>query len=69
MSKKSEAPQSRRHIWVFDEDWEFLSRAFGESIGVGPAIRRIVQLHVNGLRAKQQRLIDEGAAARRELGE
>lgn len=70
MSKKLEAPQSRRHIWVFDEDWEFLERYFGKAsenrTGVGPTIRRIIQIYVGNLRALEQKRIDARTAQQKE---
>jgi hypothetical protein len=56
MSKRAELPQSRRHILVFDEDWDFLERAFGigspNRFGVGPAIRQIIHAKVKDMKAK-----------------
>ena len=63
MSRRSVLPQGRRHIWVYDEDWEFLTEHFGpdspSKMGVGPSIRNIVHIYVKRLRAKQQELIDQ----------
>jgi len=56
MSKRAELPQERRHIQIFDEDWEFLVEAYGpgspSKIGAGPAIRKLV--HSFCLRQRQQ---------------
>jgi hypothetical protein len=56
MTKKSTLPQSRRHILVFDEDWEFLEQEFGKQsahpIGVSEVIRMIVHARVTGLKMK-----------------
>ena len=63
MSKKAELPQTRRHVLVFDEDWNFLLETYGaqgqKPIGVGAAIRRIVHAKVLALRDRQNRAIDE----------
>lgn len=62
MTRKSITPSSRRHIWVFDDDWEYLEKKFGPAtesrFGVGPAIRQIIHLYVGNLRAKEQSLVD-----------
>ncbi len=62
MSRRSELPQSRRHVLIFDEDWEFLEANYGQysanRIGVGVAVRRIVHQQVRFLRQKAQDLAD-----------
>lgn len=62
MSRKSLKPQSRRHIWVYDDDWAYLDARFGEASesrqGVGPTIRRIIEIYVTNLKAREQQLID-----------
>lgn len=60
MSKKSPQSQSRRHVHIFDEDWDFLERSFGGRISVSQAIRKIVHVRCNELRAKVQHKIDSG---------
>jgi hypothetical protein len=56
MTRRHEKPTSRRHIQIFDEDWEFLEANMGPEsaspLGVGTAIRMIVHAKVQGLRAK-----------------
>lgn len=65
MSRKTSLPQSRRHIPVFDEDWEYLTMVFGgesdSKVGVGPAIRTMVHATVGNLRARAQAQIDQQA--------
>lgn len=62
MSRQNSRPASRRHILVYDEDWEWLMEHFGpmsgRPFGVGPSIREIVHKHVNGLRTRVQERID-----------
>ena len=62
MSKRSVLPQSRRHILVYDEDWEFLDTAFGKDtekpIGVGVAIRQLIHASVSRMKADIQRALD-----------
>lgn len=60
MSKKSVLPQSRRHIWVYDEDWEFLSH-WNQSTrgpGNGATIREIIHNRVRAAKEKQVRALD-----------
>lgn len=64
MSKKSLLPQSRRHIHVFDEDWEWLTMHYGDAappryrIGISAAIRALIHQKVLALRARQDRAVD-----------
>ena len=62
MSKKARLPQSRRHILVYDEDWEWLDTHFGATsprpIGVGPSCREIIHKHVQDIKAKFQEALD-----------
>lgn len=50
-----ELPQTRRHVLIFDEDWEYLTESYGarglKPIGVSAAIRKIIHAKVLGLRA------------------
>lgn len=68
MSKKSIRPQSRRHILIYDEDWDWLMQHFGAGslhpIGVGPAIRAIIHKHVRDLQARAQVRMEPQALAR-----
>ena len=41
--RKREEAQSRRHIWMGDDDWEQLVEHFGDTIGPSAAIRQIVK--------------------------
>lgn len=54
MPRRSEIPSSRRHIWVYDEDWEFLEKMFGEALGTGKAIRNIIHNYVGNLQAREE---------------
>lgn len=66
MSKRSELPQSRRHVFIFDEDWDFLEQNYGASalipsnrIGTSGAIKLILHRHIKLLRARQQEAADQ----------
>lgn len=63
MSKKAALPYSRHHILIYDEDWEFLEKAYGkgsanEALGISGAIRAIVHQKVLGLKAKINQQLD-----------
>ena len=63
MSRRSAIPQTRRHVHIFDEDWEFLNTHYSihspNPVGVSQAIRTIVHAKVEEIRAKQTRAIDQ----------
>lgn len=67
MSKKSLLPQSRRHIWVYDEDFEYLEKAFGKDtpsrMGVGPMVREIIHTYVKALRAREAARVEQRRAS------
>lgn len=50
MSKKAERPQSRRHIQIFDQDWEYLTKRF---LYPGPIVRQMVHLAVKQLHQRE----------------
>lgn len=66
MSKKTLLPQSRRHIWVYDEDWDYISSRFGEELGVSKALRNMVHQYVVNLKAKEAQAIDLAPQAPKE---
>jgi len=59
MSKKAERPQSRRHIQIYDQDWEYLNKRF---IYPGPIVRQMVHLAVKGLRQRELDRADASGA-------
>jgi len=58
-------PQTRRHVWIFDQDWEYLEANFGaqsaKPIGTSRTVRTLIHNWVNGQKAKAQALIDASA--------
>ena len=58
MSKKAERPQSRRHIQIYDQDWEYLNKRF---IYPGPIVRQMVHLAVKQLHQRELDRADNGA--------
>ncbi len=74
MSKKSTRPQSRHHILIYDEDWEFLSQNYGPgshnaALGISGAIRGIVHQRVQGMRAKMAGEVDKLRDEQRDTGD
>lgn len=67
MSIRAAKPQRPRHIPILDEDWEYLEKAYGTSseskMGVGPAIRAIVNNFVKAQRALVQKKLDARPSA------
>ena len=60
---RSEIKTSRRHIQLYDEDWEFLMEQYGPSgarpeVGTGGAIRAIVHAKVVAMREKLENKFD-----------
>lgn len=45
-------PATRRHIFLFDEDYEFIKQTYGEYPGISAAIRLIV--HERVIRAQRK---------------
>lgn len=66
MSKRSERPQTRRHVLIFDEDWDWLEANYGpyseNKIGTGAAARQIIHLHVKRLKQVVQDRLDRRPA-------
>lgn len=74
MSKKSPLPQSRHHILVYDEDWDWLDRHYGpgsasSQVGISGAIRAIVHQRVLGMKAKAQGQLDARRDEERPTGD
>jgi hypothetical protein len=64
MSKKNLLPANRHHLMIYDEDWEFLQMVYGpgapKPIGAGTAIKTMVHSYVERLRARSNKVIDQG---------
>ncbi len=74
MSKKSTLPQSRHHIIIFDEDWEWLSQNYGPGshnsmVGTSGAIRAIIHQRVLGMKAKANGELDRLRDEQRPTGD
>lgn len=66
MSKKSLLPQTRHHVFIYDEDWIFLQAAFAlngpRPIGVSAAVRHIIHQRVLQLKNQINQKLDEPKA-------
>lgn len=62
MSRRSIQPQSRRHIWVYDKDWEFIN-TFLVRPGLPPGawVREAVHKFVGHLRENQHDRVESSA--------
>ncbi len=66
MNKRVQSVQSRRHIWIRDEDWNYLSGLYDQP---GRMIREIVSHHVKLFKAKVVEAEDQGKGPKAELAE
>lgn len=67
MSHRARLPQSRRHVIIFDEDWEFLNSVYGagsqSKLGPSAAIREIVHAKVKAIRDQVNQKLDQTKGA------
>lgn len=63
MPRKAMLPQTRRHIFVYDEDWDWIVENYGPGsetgLGISGAIRAIIHAKVAYEKAKFERLAEE----------
>ncbi len=63
MSKRARYPQSRRHVFIYDKDWEFLEAHYGlqsdSKMGTGATVREIIHNYVERLKARTQQSLDQ----------
>lgn len=52
MPKKERAPVTRRHIYLFDSDWDFIMSHFDATVGASTTIREVLHTWVEGVKAK-----------------
>lgn len=52
---------SRRHVWIYDEDWEFLQSLYGAGgkteVGTSKMIRNIIQIFVKRKREEMNKAL------------
>lgn len=71
MSRKSIEPCTRRHVFFYDSDWDYLTNRFGEGapsdmrLGVSATIREIVHAKVQELRRREINRIEDLALRNR----
>ena len=64
MSRRLSLPATRRHIHVYDEDWEFIESHYGASAPIGYKVgcavvcREIIHQRINQIKAKQIEALD-----------
>lgn len=67
MSKKSTLPQSRRHVMMYDEDWEFLTRYWEQDPQARPspgvAVRELVHRRVMAMKEEINARLSNGRHA------
>lgn len=56
-------PKSRHHVWINDEDWDFLCQAYGSGsvsqVGASQIVREIVHIYVSRLREQANRNLSQ----------
>lgn len=72
MTRRAPHPQTPRHVPIFDEDWEWLEKAYGPAspgkVGVGPTIRHLVHVFVKAQKAKEEMLVEQKLATQPQPG-
>lgn len=54
MSRREAQPIVRKHLLIYQDDWDFLSEHFGDTTGISKAVRTIVHSWVGNLRARAE---------------
>lgn len=54
-SKRTSEHKSRRHVWLYDSDWERLGEYFGDSVGRSDAVCRMVRAALDGIAQRAER--------------
>jgi hypothetical protein len=62
VSKKSPLPQTRRHVFLFDEDWAYLLLHYGpdsvNKVGVSETVKSIIHAYVKRMKARVDLRLD-----------
>lgn len=74
MSKRSVLPQNRRHILIYDEDWDYLVQNYGPGshgarVGISGAIRAVLHQRVLGMKARANNIADKLRDDQRSTGD
>ena len=63
MPPSIEAPSTRRHLMIRDDDWEFLNMAYGpgsrSKMGISNALRELIHTSVMRMRARVEARLDQ----------
>lgn len=51
MPRKRIEPMSRHHIWLSDEDYEWLSTTYGRTLGISKAVQLIIRKYRENITA------------------
>lgn len=54
MARSREA-KTRRHIWIFDEDWDKIGQLYGDSLGHSKAVQSILRAFLKKIESKAER--------------
>lgn len=49
---KTHREMVRRHVWLYEDDWDWLEAQFGDNVKPSKAIREIVSTAVQNMKAK-----------------
>jgi hypothetical protein len=60
--RKSIRPQSRRHLWLYDEDWDFVATHIATRTGLAPGSWVREMLHRIVLQLREERYLQNEAA-------
>jgi hypothetical protein len=67
MPKRGIRPQTSRHVFIYDEDWEFLQNLYGRGsrnpVGVSRVVQELIHQKVKGLRQAVANKLDQGGSA------
>lgn len=62
MPRRLVRPQSRHHVFLYDEDWDFISAFYSKrspsAFGTSKFVREVVHQRVLAIKAKQQEAIE-----------
>ncbi len=64
MAKKSTVPQSRHHLMIYDEVWDWFEKNFGPgsangTVGISKAINHVLFQRVQAMKAKENGELDK----------
>ena len=54
MARSREA-KTRRHIWIYDDDWEKIGQLYGDNLGHSGAVQSILRAFLKKIESKAER--------------